>query len=410
MTGAPALRAGPALPPGEFRLLQRHAIFEACKWDPQVGDTAVLADFPLVVARAAWEALARQAETLAAETLAAESELLSRPDLQRRLGLPWVLRRALTRAGAAGASPGIARFMRFDFHPVDDGWRLSEVNSDVPGGWNEASGFARLMGEHFPGSAPAGDPAGRLADAVRQATGPGAHVGLLHATAYADDHQVMRYLGRELEARGGRPALLSPAQLEWRDGRAFVLGDGGGELQALLRFFPAEWLPNLPRRCDWRRHFHGALTPAANPGSALLSQSKRLPLVWSELRTPMPAWKALLPETRDPREVRWPDDPEWVLKPVLGRVGEGVGLRGATPAAEWKRIERDVRRHPACWIAQRRFAARSLGGPRGPFYACLGVYVVDGRVAGAYGRVSEGPLTDMHAADAAVLVDPEPRP
>ena len=35
--------------------------------------------------------------------------------------------------------------MRFDFHFTRDGWRISEVNSDVPGGLNESSGFERLM-------------------------------------------------------------------------------------------------------------------------------------------------------------------------------------------------------------------------------------------------------------------------
>lgn len=26
------------------------------------------------------------------------------------------------------------RFLRFDFHPTEEGWRLSEANTDVPGG------------------------------------------------------------------------------------------------------------------------------------------------------------------------------------------------------------------------------------------------------------------------------------
>jgi len=34
---------------------------------------------------------------------------------------------------------------------------------------------------------------------------------------------------------------------------------------------------------------------------------------------------------------------------------------------------------------------------------CLGVYTIDARVAGAYGRIAERPLVDARAKDAAVL-------
>ena len=39
-------------------------------------------------------------------------------------------------------------------------------------------------------------------------------------------------------------------------------------------------------------------------------------------------------------------------------------------------------------------------------HACLGVYVIDGRAAGVYARVSRKPLIDGRAQDAAVLLDP----
>ncbi|MCL4192911.1 MAG: hypothetical protein KJZ87_14350, partial [Thermoguttaceae bacterium] len=77
-----------------------------------------------------WQRLAQTAERLDAETRAAEEELCQRPDLQRLLGLPWRIRRALRRAATPPAGP---RVMRFDFHFTTDGWRISEVNSDVPG-------------------------------------------------------------------------------------------------------------------------------------------------------------------------------------------------------------------------------------------------------------------------------------
>ena len=401
MTAVP-LRAAPPLPPEVFAGVRRRTIFESCKWDPQVGDVSVLAEFPLVLDPAAWTELASLAEALGRETSAAESELAARPELHRRLGLPWPVRRALRRAAAEGPAPGAARFMRFDFHATDDGWRISEVNSDVPGGWNEASGFARVLAEHYPALEPLGDPAGALAEAALRTTGEGGETALLHATAYSDDHQVMAFLGRQIERRGGRTRLCSPGQLEWRDGQAHVLGCGKRPVDLLLRFFPAEWLPNLPRRSGWKRHFAGARTPASNPGTALLTQTKRFPLVWDELHTPLPTWRALLPETRDPREVDARDE-SWVLKPALGRVGEGIGLGGATSPADWRRIRRAARWWPRFWAAQRRFAVRPVETPDGPLQTCLGVYVVDGRACGIYGRAARGPLIDAFARDVPVL-------
>ena len=66
------------------------------------------------------------------------------------------------RASIRGCEPAPVReedvgVLRFDFHWTTEGWRISEANTDVPGGFNEASGFARLLAPSFPGSEPAGD-------------------------------------------------------------------------------------------------------------------------------------------------------------------------------------------------------------------------------------------------------------
>jgi glutathionylspermidine synthase len=172
----------------------------------------------------------------------------------------------------------------------------------------------------------------------------------------------------------------------------------------LLRFFPAEWLPNLPRRCGWRHFFYRSETPASNPASALLTQSKRFPLVWDRLATGLPTWRRLLPETRDPRQVSWRDE-DWVLKPALGRVGDLIGVAGATEEREWKVIRKDVRRAPRMWVAQRRFVAVPLETAQGNVFPCVGVYTVDGRAAGAYGRAASRPRIDHLAQDVAVLTE-----
>lgn len=402
----PWVPAGP-VDPAEHARLRRRAIFECCKWDPQVEDVSTVAPFPLVLRREAWDEIARLSETLAAEAAAAEDEMLHRPELHRDLGLPAAVRRVLRTARRDGTTPGVARVLRFDFHWTTDGWRISEANTDVPGGFNEASGFARLMAPHFPGSEPSGDPAGRLADAVARATRPGGAVALVHATAYTDDRQVMVFLARELEARGLRAVLAAPDHLLWRDGRARIeSGLFQGELDALLRFFPAEWLPNLPRSSGWKHFFRGGRVPVSNPAAALLPQSKRFPLVWDRLRTPLPEWRRLLPETRDPRGVPWKKDDGWVLKPALGRVGDGIGLAGVTSEKEWKRIRRAVRFGGRWWAAQRRFEAVPMAVGGEPYYPCVGVYTIDGRAAGGYGRVARRPIVNHLAQDVAVLVEP----
>jgi glutathionylspermidine synthase len=235
-------------------------------------------------------------------------------------------------------------------------------------------------------------------------------VALVHATAYTDDRQVMVFLAREIEARGLRPVLTGPDHLRWQDGRALLAGDGcTGPVGFLVRFFPAEWLPNLPGASGWEHFFSGSETPASNPACALLTQSKRFPLVWDRLVTGLPTWRRLLPETRDPRDVSWRHDDDWVLKPALGRVGDLVGVAGATEEREWKVIRKDVRWHPRHWVAQRRFAAVPLPVPEGSVYPCIGVYTVDGRAAGAYGRAARRPRIDHLAQDIAVLIEAETR-
>ena len=396
---APWLAARP-LGPGAYAAFRRRAIFECCKWDPQVEDTATLAPFPLVVRWETWRELAALAEALASETLSAEAELAERPELHAALGLPRACRAALRRS--TPPTIGIARLIRFDFHHTREGWRISEANTDVPGGLNEASGIAELMAEHYAGVASVGDVATAYARALLDASDRG-HVALVHATAYSDDHQVMAYLGRRLTALGGAASLVSPAQLRWQ-GRRAVIANSLEPVDVLARFYPAEWLPGLPRTTQWQRFFRDGATPMSNPATALLTQSKRLPLVWDRLRTPMPTWRALLPETRHPRDVAWRDSDEWVLKPALGRVGDGIGIRGVTTPKEWRRIARTVRVFPRWWIAQRRFDATPFATEGGAVYPCIGVYTIDGRAVGAYGRIAGKPLIDWRARDVSILV------
>ena len=392
----------------EFKVIREKTIFECYKLDPQVGDTGILAPFPLLLETDAWRHLASSAEKLAEEIEAMEIALTGRPDLHHTLGLPRGVRRALRRRAGARLSVCGARLIRFDFHYTTEGWRLSEANTDVPGGFNEAAGFSRLMAAGYPGTRLAGDPCRALASAIRGATGDAAEVALVHATAYTDDRQVMMFLADALAEQGIKPHLLGPDHILWRDGRAFMQnGWAVGPVDLVFRFFPSEWLPNLPQRSQWSRYFFGSRTPLCNPATAILTQSKRLPLVWDRLGVPIPAWKSFLPETRDPRDCGWEGSDDWVLKPALGRVGEEILVPGATAAAEGRFIRKSAKRHPRRWAAQKRFTALPVSAGRDELYPCIGVYTVNGRAAGIYGRISDKPLINAYARDIAVLVKEE---
>jgi Glutathionylspermidine synthase len=396
---------GEAISAEAARVVREAMIFEHCKWDPQVGDVPVLHPAALILRRETWNELAQLAENMDAEIREAERAILASPAALRELGLPWSLRRALVSAGAtSSAADGSFRVSRFDFHHTGEGWRVSEVNSDVPGGYIESSGFAAEMAAHYPSATPTGDPAAALVAALRAAHPTGARVGLVHATAYTDDRQVMVFLSRRLTAAGFETVLLAPDSLRWRNGRAETLD--GGALDHLFRFFPAEWLPNLGWRSGWKNFTRPDGTPQANPPSAIVSQSKRFPLACRRLGLRLPTWDALVPETRDPRQVQAAELDAWVLKPALGRVGEDIGIAGATGPRELVKIRRAARRHAPHWAAQRRFSALPWNTDRGVFFPCIGVYVVNGLAAGVYGRVAPRPLIDSHAQDVAVLLEP----
>jgi len=401
---ASGLHAGLALDPTAFAALRRRAVLEGCKWDPQVGDVDILAPFPLVMRRSVWHVLAAQAEQLAAEAIAAEAEVSCRPELLHQLELPRALRIAL--GGETPLTPPAGRVFRFDFHFTTEGWRISEANSDVPGGFSEASYFTALMAEQFPGLRPAGDPGGSWADALARTAGPGGVVALLSAPGLVEDHQVIAFLAARLRERDCLAYLAKPQQIAWRDGLAHLEGSGyRGRVAAVVRFYQAEWLVRLKGSCDWRRFIRGGQTPVANPGLAAISESKRFPLLWEQLSTPLPAWRALLPETRDPRHAPWEHEDGWLLKTAMCNTGETVTIRELLGTRDWRRTRRAARWFPGGWVAQRRFQSVPVLTPVGPRHVCIGVYTVNGEAAGIYARLAVKPLIDCAAPDAALLLE-----
>lgn len=402
------IAAGPALDATDAAALRRRAIFELHKYDPQCGDVSVIAPFALTLDAPSWRALAAQAEALDREMRAAERAIAADSRALAALALPLPIRPLASPRFPLAPSATLARYVRFDFHPTREGWRISEANSDVPSGFGEAGGLGRLFVEHGARGRVAADPAAALADAIAARAGAsGEPVALLYATAYTDDRQVMLSIRDALAARGVTSVLGAPDALRWSVRGDASFGPEGARvpLAGVVRNFPAEWLPKLLRG-GWWRFFRGGRTPAANPGLALLSQTKRFPIACARLGLDMPAWAAALPETRDLRDPRVDlSSGEWVLKPALGRVGEDVAVPGVSAPRAWRGVVRAAARRPSRWVAQRAFETLAIPTPAGAMHPCVGVFVIEGRAAGLYGRLSPTGVTDGAALEVAVLVE-----
>lgn len=385
--------------------MQKRAIFDFGKWDIQCEDHSVLAPFPLLLERETARYLNETAETLGKEALEAEAEILARPELLDRLGLPRVLRKVLQKTRANRAAARDVRVMRFDFHPTADGWRISEVNADVPGGFVEASAWNCLFAQKWPGAVAPSSPSEVYAQAIRKTAGTNALVAFVHATAYSDDRQVMHHLAQCFSRHGLRTCLLSPAHLNWKEGRPEICAAfAAGYPDAIVRFFPADWLPNLEHERCWKPFFLPTQTIQSNPGSAVVLQTKRFPLVWDRLGTDLSTWNKMLPETREPEHLDGGFDDTLVLKPALGRVGEGVAIQGITPHGELLKLLQVARRRPEEWVVQKRFATLAVLTEAGPKYPCIGVFTIGEKAAGFYGRIAEGPIINQNAQDVAVLI------
>ena len=392
------------IPPEAYAEYRYEAIFGAYKWDPQVRDTNTVSRHALFLSRETAQTLNAMAQQLAAELMEMEAALLTQPRLHKAMGFDGKTARAL-RGMESYQRDAHVRLMRFDFHPTDQGWEISEVNSDVPGGLAEAALLPQLAARYLGTGTPGENPALHLLRAFREKLPPGSRIAFIHATSYADDRQVMQFLSDTFQANGFRTLFAAPDHLRFRDGKAYSVLDGEtGPVDGIVRFFPLEWLENLPRGSGWQGYF-SSTTPACNHPAAVLTQSKRLPLVWAELGLEIPAWKALLPETREPKSIA-KGNADFIYKPAFGRVGGGISIRGAIPERERQKIEEAAHKQKRLWVAQRMFRSIPLPSPEGePLHLCVGVFTVDGRAAGFYARVSKTPRIDEQAQDIPVLTE-----
>jgi glutathionylspermidine synthase len=402
MTNIPArIALGAPLSEGALRTIERKLNLDHGKWDTHVGDERVLSPQPLLLHRDEWRWLCGQAESAAQEMFAFEEEIVSSKGLQQLIGMPRKLRKLVSR----NASGNVLRTLRFDFHPTAAGWAMSEVNSDVPGGFGEAT-FLPILYERYTveASLPT-SPLSLWADAMQSELN-GGRIALLYAPGFLEDEQVVRVLARALRDRGFSTYLIqSPAALEWKQNYASLRRGARVGIDAVIRFYQAEWLSQLPTRTGWKNLFgYGDRTPVINPAISAISESKRLGLCFRHLAAGSNTWRALSPECREPSEIAAEPQEDWVLKATYSNTGDEVHLGGDMSFPDWSELLRRAKSNPSCWVAQRRFETLSLPSVVGPVRPCVGVFVIGGRAAGAYVRLSRTQVTDAHALEAPLFI------
>ena len=384
-------------------------MLDCYKWDPQFCDNNTVAKYALVLSEKEHEELKLLTEKLIKETIEAENFLNKNLKYTNVLEIPKKFRSDIKSMKNYNPDKHI-RLMRFDFHPtLENKWAVSEVNSDVPGGFAEATLMNRKALEYLSNenyyAISFGD---FLADAIKKKVRQGGRIMLVHCTSYSDDRQVMQFLGDKLSGMGYEVIYAAADQLKFENGKAIsILNNREGEVDGIIRFSPLEWVANMKTK-NWHGYFDTE-TVSCNHPIAIFAQTKRFPFVWDLLESKgidLSTWRELLPETLEVNDKKVDD--KFIYKPVYGRVGENISIKEACKDDEYKKILKDVKRHPKKYLAQKKFNSRPLTNEEGEeFHVCIGSYGVENSHAGYYARISRSPRIDSYAADIPVLIEKE---
>ena len=396
-----------AIPKDKYNDYRLDLIFNAYKWDPQFLDNNTIAKYVLVITEEEDKKLKVLTEKLDKETRQAEEILNKNLKLAKPLALPKKIYSELKNMNNYDASKHI-RLMRYDFHPtIENKWVISEVNSDVPGGFAEASIMPQIaidvLKEEKYYYKNFGD---ILVNEITKKVVSKGTIILVHCTSYSDDRQVMQFLGDKLKNLGFNIIYGAADHLRFKNNEAFSILDGNeGKVDAIIRFTPLEWLIDIKPK-HWQGYFN-TITPSCNHPIAIFAQTKRFPLVWDSLEEygmKLSTWRELLPETLEVKDVK--NKEGYIYKPACGRVGEKISIKEACIDDEYEKIIADVNRHPKKYLAQKKFLSKPLLGENGEeFHVCLGSYSVNGKHSGYYARISKLPRIDSNAADIPVLIE-----
>lgn len=221
----------------EYRLT---LMFDCYKWDPQFLDSNTIAKYALVITRKEHEELKKLTEGLDVETRAAEEFLNQHLEFIKPLALPKKVSREIKNMKNYEPEKHV-RLMRYDFHPtMEDKWAVSEVNSDVPGGFAEASFMPKAAMELLKDEKFSFINFGKImVDAMTEKVPQNGKIMMVHCTSYSDDRQVMQFLGDRLKERGFQILYGAADHIRFKDNIAYSILDGNeGKLDAIFRFTP----------------------------------------------------------------------------------------------------------------------------------------------------------------------------
>ncbi|MBR5227298.1 MAG: glutathionylspermidine synthase family protein [Clostridia bacterium] len=388
----------------EYRL---QAMFNCYKWDPMFCDNNTLAKYVLVLTKEENEEVLQLTEKLDEETRQAEEFLNKNLRISKKLSLPKKILEKISAMQNYDESKNI-RLMRYDFHPdKNNRWSVTEVNSDVPGGFAESSllpDLARItINRPDLEYTSFGD---KMVETINNKLNKKGTIMMVHCTCFSDDRQVMQYLGDRLNSEGYNIIYGAADHINFKGEQAYcILENNQKKIDLIFRFTPLEWLIQMkPRR--WDGYFNTKAISCNHP-IAIYAQTKRFPFVWKNLEKvgiKMETWRKLLPETVEVSE-SWHKE-GFIYKPVYGRVGERISIKEACKGNEYEKIIKDVRKHPKQYLAQKKFESFPLMGENGQeYHVCLGSYTIEGKHAGYYARISESPRIDSYAADIPVLIE-----
>lgn len=388
----------------EYRL---NLMFDAYKWDPQFLDNNTIAKYALVISKEEDEELKELTEKLDEETRKSEEVINNNLNLAKMLKLPRKIKQEIKLMKNYNPNTHI-RLMRYDFHPTyEQKWTVSEVNSDVPGGFAEASIMPQIAIDALKKNKYYYKNFGDiLTKAIIKKVPAKGRIMLVHCTSYSDDRQVMQFLGDKLETLGFDVIYGAADHLIFRNNEAISILDGNeGKINGIFRFTPIEWLIEIKPK-HWQGYFN-TITPSCNHPIAIFAQTKRFPLIWDALEKQgvnLETWRKLLPETIEVKEVKGREG--YIFKPACGRVGEKISIKEACIENEYEEIIKDVKKHPEKYVAQRKFNSKPVISENSEeFHVCIGSYSVEGIHAGYYARISKLPRIDSNAADIPVLIE-----
>lgn len=395
------------IPEDKYYDYRLQAMFDCYKWDPQFYDNNTLAKYVLVLTKEENAEVIELTKKLDIETRLAEEYLNKNIKVAKKLDLPKKILKQIPNMQNYNKNENI-RFMRYDFHPSSNGkWIVTEVNSDVPGGFAESSLLPNLARNVIDMPNLEYNSFGeKMVDSINDLLNKKGTIMMVHCTCFSDDRQVMQYLGDRLEKEGYKVIYAAADHINFKKKKAYcILDNNQTSIDLIFRFTPLEWLIQI-KSYNWKGYFN-TLTKSCNHPIAIYAQSKRFPFVWNDLEQngiSMKTWKELLPETIDVKDLG--NKEGFIYKPVFGRVGEKISIKEACKDDEYLKIIQDVKKHPKQYLAQKKFESIPLKGiDEEEYHVCLGSYTINGNHAGYYARISALPRIDSYAADIPVLVE-----